>query len=291
MLPGFRFLLAAIVLSISLLVFGLGAAALLRTAHEEFAANPTWRAPPETRFASASEPATPAVLAMLRVDLPATEQPKLNDDPATSAAAEPEAAVPSQSPEPEPVTIARATPAPLADDAVKGETPAAAAALPDTPATSISLDASAAPTAADAPVAPTDHVADKPTAISEPKVAAADVSATPAPANAPATITSESESHAAAPETAPEQPSPPAAIDPATIRIATLGGPPVATESPAQAPDAKIDQINKRRLRAQRARARRLAAYRARIAQQPLQQAISDPFGQLQQQPFGTRTR
>ena len=47
MLPGFRFLFAAIILSMSILVFGLGAAALLRTAHEEFAANPTWRAAPE----------------------------------------------------------------------------------------------------------------------------------------------------------------------------------------------------------------------------------------------------
>jgi len=34
MLPGFRFLFAAIVLSMSVLIFGFGAAALLRTAHE-----------------------------------------------------------------------------------------------------------------------------------------------------------------------------------------------------------------------------------------------------------------
>ena len=33
MLPGFRFLLAAILLSASILVFGLGAAALLRATH------------------------------------------------------------------------------------------------------------------------------------------------------------------------------------------------------------------------------------------------------------------
>src|SRR5690242_6775144 len=37
MLPGIRFLLAAILLSISIVVFGLGAAALLRAAHEDFA--------------------------------------------------------------------------------------------------------------------------------------------------------------------------------------------------------------------------------------------------------------
>ena len=66
MLPGFRFLFAAIVLSISMLIFGLGAAALLRAAHEEFASIPSRRAPPETMFAQRSD-AGP-VLAMLRVE-------------------------------------------------------------------------------------------------------------------------------------------------------------------------------------------------------------------------------
>ena len=56
MLPGFRFLFAAIVLSMSVLVFGLGAAALLRAAHEEFASNPSWRAPPEPVFAQPNDP-------------------------------------------------------------------------------------------------------------------------------------------------------------------------------------------------------------------------------------------
>ena len=55
MLPGFRFLLAAIVLSISVLVFGLGAAALLRAAHEEFANTPAWRVAPEPKFAQQNE--------------------------------------------------------------------------------------------------------------------------------------------------------------------------------------------------------------------------------------------
>ena len=43
MLPGFRFLFAAIVLSMSVLIFGLGAAALLRAAHEQFAHMPSRR--------------------------------------------------------------------------------------------------------------------------------------------------------------------------------------------------------------------------------------------------------
>ena len=55
MLPGFRFLFAAIVLSMSVLVFGLGAAALLRAAHEEVASTPLWRAVPEPKFAQQNE--------------------------------------------------------------------------------------------------------------------------------------------------------------------------------------------------------------------------------------------
>ena len=50
MLPGFRVLFAAVVLSLSLVVFGLGAMSLLRSAHEEFASLPIGRAPPETIF-------------------------------------------------------------------------------------------------------------------------------------------------------------------------------------------------------------------------------------------------
>ena len=72
MLPGFRFLFAAIVLSMSILVFGLGAAALLRAAHEEFASTPAWRGAPEMVFAQPVE--TRPVLALLRVDTPVAEK-------------------------------------------------------------------------------------------------------------------------------------------------------------------------------------------------------------------------
>ena len=111
MLPGFRFLFAAIVLSMSILVFGLGAAALLRAAHEEFASNPSWRAAPETMFAQPAE-ATRPVLAMLRVDTAGALE-KAPDDAAgrctdqaaiTSLPAEPEpiaALKPEESPPPE----------------------------------------------------------------------------------------------------------------------------------------------------------------------------------------------
>ena len=73
MLPGFRFLLTAIVLSMSVLIFGLGAAALLRSAHEEFVNLPTRRATPEPMFARLRDDPAPT-LALLRVD-PVAEQP------------------------------------------------------------------------------------------------------------------------------------------------------------------------------------------------------------------------
>jgi hypothetical protein len=85
MLPGFRFLFAAIVLSMSILVFGLGAAALLRAAHEEFASTPAWHATPETMFAQQNEVSRP-VLALLRVDTPA-EQKAPDNVPAEAAPA------------------------------------------------------------------------------------------------------------------------------------------------------------------------------------------------------------
>lgn len=77
MLPGFRFLFAAIVLSFSTLVFGLGAAALLRASHDQFAslpAMPPAPALPRAATADASPPdAAPPTLALLRVDAPALD--------------------------------------------------------------------------------------------------------------------------------------------------------------------------------------------------------------------------
>jgi hypothetical protein len=89
MLPSFRFLFAAIMLSTSILVFGLGAAALLRTAHEEFASNPFWHAAPETTFTQ-SDGSRP-VLAMLRVDPVPVEHQAPDDAPSVAAPVEPAA--------------------------------------------------------------------------------------------------------------------------------------------------------------------------------------------------------
>ncbi|HET6838650.1 MAG TPA: hypothetical protein VFH41_02825 [Bradyrhizobium sp.] len=134
MLPGLRFLLAAIALSMSILVFGLGAAALLRAAHEEFASIPSWRAAPETIFAAPSE-TTPPVLAMLRVEPPNAEQttaghvptpPETTSEPTATVSppAEQEMTKPeleaAQAPNPDETAPAPAdVPAPIADTNVE----------------------------------------------------------------------------------------------------------------------------------------------------------------------------
>ncbi|ACF02628.1 conserved hypothetical protein, conserved [Rhodopseudomonas palustris TIE-1] len=85
MLPGFRFLFAAMTLAVSLLVFGLGAAALLRAAHEQFVNVHTVRPPAITLLARAPEAPTPS-LSMLRVDSPAPPAPAA-EPPAPAATA------------------------------------------------------------------------------------------------------------------------------------------------------------------------------------------------------------
>jgi hypothetical protein len=71
MLPGLRSLSVAIVLAVSMVIFGLGAAALLRATHEEFASLPL-KQMPEVTFGSRETVEQPT-LAVLQVDTPATE--------------------------------------------------------------------------------------------------------------------------------------------------------------------------------------------------------------------------
>ncbi|CAN5309810.1 hypothetical protein BH10PSE10_BH10PSE10_18180 [soil metagenome] len=86
MLPGLRFLFATVVLSLSVLVFGLGAAALLRAAHEDFVSLPSWRLAQQPLLAPQFEMNAPS-LGMLRMEAPvpkslvetARPQPMLTD--------------------------------------------------------------------------------------------------------------------------------------------------------------------------------------------------------------------
>ena len=193
MLPGFRFLFAAIVLSMSVLVFGLGAAALLRAAHEQFASMPSRRAPPETVFAQPSEPSAPT-LALLRVE--PVEEKAPDNGPVAAAPAEQNA---DPVPPAEPEKLAALKPE---------DTPQPEAAKPDIPAAETTPAMPAAPAQTETP-APAD----------EPKLAA--IAETPPPVIETAPVVTEATP--AASEQAAVMPSPETSI--AATRIATLGGP------------------------------------------------------------------
>jgi hypothetical protein len=268
MLPGFRFLFAAIVLSMSILIFGLGAAALLRAAHEEFASVPSWHAATETRFAQPSEAARP-VLAVLRVEPPVAEQNAPDNVPAVAASAEP-AATTSPPSEPEKVAALRpeeaSPPQTMPQDISKSETPAAEAPAQIEPAPS--------PAEAPAPAAETKVAAteDAPLPASQTALPAAQT-ASPAQAAPPAQAASPASEETSAPV------SPDAGIAP--TKIATLGGPSVTIEAQprAKAATAKPDDGIKKRQHARKAAKRRKIAARARVARQAPQQPV-DGFGQ-----------
>jgi hypothetical protein len=258
MLPGFRFLFAAIMLSMSVLVFGLGAAALLRAAHEEVASNPSWRAAPEMTFAPQPEASGP-VLAMLRVDMPAEKAP--DHAPATAAPAE-QAAIALT---------------PNASERI-------AALKPEDPSPTESAKAEIAKS--EIPVAgsqaPEETVAvEVPASADEIRVATIATNEVPPRENEPTPAQSEQTDAQVAPT-----------ADIAATKIATLGGPPISIEkrSPrAKVSDAKPDQgAEKKRQQARRAAQRRRIAARARVATQALAQPAS-PFGQPA--PTAVRTR
>jgi hypothetical protein len=246
MLPGFRFLFAAIVLSMSVLVFGLGAAALLRTAHEQFVSIPSRRAPPEPVFAQRNEPPMPT-LALLRFEPPVAE--KAPDTIAATVVAEPDAPAASA---PDPATV---EPEKLA--ALGPEQPGPTELFePDVPAAKNEPVAEAA--AIEPPAAANDEV----------KVAAiAEAPPPPAPTTAPVT--------------APVAEAPSLEGNIAATRIATLGGPAVTIEQPTsvKTPSAKPDRSAARKRAARAKERRRIAARRAALrAQQAAAQQQANPF-------------
>jgi hypothetical protein len=253
MLPGFRFLFAAIMLSMSILVFGLGAAALLRTAHEEVASNPSWRAAPEATFAQQPD-ATRPVLAMLRVDTPSAEGAQDNA-PVTAAPAEQVAIAP-------PAAEAERVAALKSDDSPPAEMAKTEIAAPEVP------------------------VAENPVG-GEPASASAKTPASAEEIKTAATATEQiREDRPVA--ALPEQAGLPVAsgTESAAMKVATLGGPPVNIESPER-PKALVVVVAKpeqseirKQQQAKRAAHRRRLAARARLAAQAAQQAA------LQVNPF-----
>lgn len=267
MLPGFRFLFAAILLSTSILVFGLGAAALLRASHEQYVSNPSWRnGPQEQMFARASEPAQP-VLAILRAEpeVAADPEPSLRDRVPTIG-------LPATEPEPEQVAALTEADVPTQVAA----SPAEAAAIE--PAESETTTEAAAPAPADT-LTPADATASilvaKLDAKPDVQPAAAAIASEPAPVD----------SHAAPASSAP---------DVASSKLAALNDPATTAvkDAPAKAkaeskPETKADD------KATKRKAKAKAKKRQRVVRRPppqqLQQQL-DPFGQQQQPAFATTT-
>jgi hypothetical protein len=245
MLPGFRFLLAAIVLSVSLLIFGLGAAALLRAAHEEFASIPSRRPPPETLFAQRSD-AGPT-LAMLRIE-PSVADEKAIEPPIADPVQDQPTDVEKPAAEPDKVAALDAATPP--ENSPPSAAPTSEIAAPEMP---IETQTPSAP----ADDAPSPAAAAKVAAIAEITPTAPDQSAT----------------------AKPDQPSKP--IDDSTriaeTKIATLGGPPVTIET--QTPSKIARAVVKKSSQAKRVVKRRRIAQPARVTQQA-PQAPADPFAQ-----------
>jgi hypothetical protein len=237
MLPGFRFLFTAVILSVSVLVFGLGAAALLRAAHEEFANLPSRRLAPEPAYARLADNSIPT-LSLLRVDPPAPEKPVAD----VLGIATPDVAVApaEQAPEADPTELEQLA-------ALKPEQPVSAeSATTDAPAAVV----------AEMPAAPTD------TPVADPEVMVAAIAETPAaPAPSPAERPSDVlrlEDNAAA------------------TRIAALGSPTVILDPTDAKPDRSTIRKRsaqrareRRRIAARRARlAREASAAQQRIHQE-----------------------
>lgn len=255
MLPGIRFLCAAVVLAVSLVIFGMGAAALLRSAHEEFASLPNRRPPPVAIFSQQPEPV--ASLAMLRLEPRAAEivetavTPEIKaSDPALSVE-QTEADVP-----PALEAIVTAAMAPMAEP----EKPAVVEAPPVKPSE------------------PTTVVAAAPITMSEPAPAA--------PQTAPAIVPETTGSISLPTATIMELPTATLTTEDAKLsssKVAVLGGPPIDTEPvplpnsrpAAEPPKAKpAKKIVKKPVVKKRRVAERLAPAPAPVAQQQ-----TDPFG------------
>lgn len=307
MLPGFRFLFAAIVLSVSTLVFGLGAAALLRASHERFASLPaTPPAPTLSRAVVADtlpRDATLPTLALLQVDTPdldsrsatETRAPTTTgadhrDQPPAAAAAEPileeEAARPVADETPmqaapdiaapaanatatEPPKTAEAAPSPPEMPPATVSTPIEAAAsgttaAPDAASTNNEMASSDLVKVATAPVeaATDDHgKAEQETGTAEP----AKTEPTKTEAEAPRIAEAAPEVEVRPTPIAPaEAPIKTAMLAPGEPAPSTVADPAVAITGPIPLPRSREWALAQGHAAQQAARARRLAAARAK---------------------------
>jgi len=284
MLPGFRLVCAAAVLSVSLVIFGLGAAALLRASHEKFASLPSLR--PLPGAGRPNEAALPT-LAMLRLEAPAaTPQEQavapVQAVPGPTVSDEVIAAAPPVTPEvpapaPETITPPAVSEASPVDVATISEPPqpVETAVVPPPPETAPEPVAAVAPTLA-APAI--DLEVSTPTALPEAAqhmpLQVIDVAAAP------------SEPEAAPVSRAPEVVELPAPESTASIAAVGDDAPPALTVVPLPTPKpAMRAQVTAKRTVAKRVVVkRRKPAPRPRVVRQA-PQTPANPFGVP---PFGT---
>lgn len=316
MLPGLRILFAITLLSVSVLIFGLGAAAFLRSAHENFASAP-WR-PIETP-ATARVDLAPPTLAMLRVEpetalpadrihlpaaITASRESKIPADapiaaPAATDAPLPRAEQAEATAKPAIPELAPASAPPVQTNAPQREPPVAM-----TPSEAPAREASVAPAVAEAKIAETKEPQGAPTVVAalnpEKTEAAAKIASEPALAAVAPSPAAETPASAAAPTaTAPGNDTLKAddkAIDAAPVaKIAALSEPDLAEVAPLPSKDVRIPTprldpavaeatrlriLSQQRVRARAAKARRVAAARARAAAQAkAAAATNNPFG------------
>ncbi|WP_210418996.1 hypothetical protein [Bradyrhizobium sp. NAS80.1] len=254
MLPGFRFLLVAILLSTSILVLGLGAAALLRATHQQYVSNPSWRnGPQEQVFAQAPEPAQP-VLAALRAEPEMASEPVASQPEPSVRDLIPTIGLPVSGPE----QVAAAT----AEADAKPEVVAPPAAEPaEKPAKSETTADAAGPASTTDTLTPADTTA----SIPEAKSAAASTASEPAPADPSVALAS-------------------SALDMASDKVAALNDPATTAskDPPAKTKaDSNKAESSKPESKAAKPRAKKHRRIVRRPPPQPLQQSF-DPFGQPQ---------
>jgi hypothetical protein len=280
MLPGFRFLFATVVLSVSVLVFGLGAAALLRAAHEEFVSLPSWRLSQQPLLAPQFEMSAPT-LAMLRMDAPA---PKSLVESTRPQAIRPEA-LRFEAMRPEPGTPRQATTpsAPPVDVAARNDGDAAGQADPS-PGAPVAENIARlnAPASADAPAADTPaEEARSETIAAESNSSEASPAETSAETNSAATQSAdlrlpELKQVAAKPsETEASEPMSPEAISVLVRSSEATAADPLPKSSVRKATRPSARAIARRRLAIARAR----AEARAKAAEQLRQQNAFPLFG------------
>lgn len=277
MLPGFRFLFATVVLAVSVLVFGLGAAALLRAAHEEFVNLPSWRLAQQPVLAPQFEMSGPT-LAMLRIEA-LSAKPTL-DKPRPQAIIRD---IPRDLPETRPIEIVVPNALPDTSDAINGTEQVSPSSAPQ--------DAQVAALNAQASVrdpAPAERTKAEDAKIEETKTAAipdtttSDAKPAETAASTPASPDSETKSF----EAKSFETNPPAteASEPVPSQIVAAVDRSSEATASATLPKPMVKKIRRTNVQAIRQRraaaiARARAAARARAVQQ--QGQASDPFGLL----------